>query len=501
MRGLLKLRSVKVIGVLLALAVGGGGAAALAGASSTTISWSLANSSAPSFSRMVCPSTTLCVGVSALTVAVSTDPTGASSGDWTTADLPNATTATAPGQIACAGTAVCVTTRSDYVDYSTNPGVATSWTSVKIPGAPAPKPSGAKAACTPSGAVLCVVDFGDGNSGDGALYESTDPAGGASAWKALPTPTGWIGGYEDTGLSCPTTTFCAMIGYDPTAGPDGTDGDGQGAVWTTTDPTATTPTWAEQWIDDGLPGSGTLTTISCPSSSFCLVGDDNNSVLTSSTPESGGWDSPVDLDPDNAVSTEEANCVTSGMCVIAIDGGGGTDSSTDPTGAASDWSPDLPSGSLGGFNGVQSLSCPSSTLCIASDGGGNIIVGTPSTGSTTTSSSSTTTSSTTTTSTTTTNTHQTPPPPKKPSGTKITKSTIKKTDATFAFKGTDATGFQCGLVGPLKKGKPVPKVKFRSCKSPKAYKHLKKGSYSFAVRGVNSAGDDPHQASKGFKIK
>jgi hypothetical protein len=502
-----KLRSVRVVGVFVALAVGGGAAAALAGASSTTISWSLANSSAPHFSRMACPSPTLCVGLGETTVAVSTNPTGGSASDWSTGSLPNSTTPPiAPGQIACAGTAVCVTTHSAYVDYSTTPAVATSWSSVKVlAGSGGPKAAGAKATCTPSGAVLCVVDFGNGNWGNGALYVSTNST--ATAWKALAPPSGWDAStYEDTGLSCPTTTFCAMVGYDPTL--DG--GDGQGAVWTT-DPTVASPTWTETAIDSALTGGAEpLPTVSCPSSSFCLVGDANNSVLTSSNPASASalWDSPVDLDPSTNLATSSANCPTAGMCVIAIDGGGGTDSSTDPAGAASAWSPDIASGSVGSFNGFQSLSCPSTLLCIASDGGGNILVGTPSTGTTTTTTSTTTTTgsttttaSTTTTSSTTTTTHQTPPPPKKPSGTKITKSTIKKTDATFAFKATDATGFQCGLVGPLKKGKNVPNLKFKSCKSPRVYKHLKKGSYSFAVRGVNSAGDDPHPASKGFKIK
>ncbi len=480
--GFVKLRSVRVVGVLVALAVGGGAAAALAGASSTTISWSLANSSAPSFSRMACPSSTLCVGLGPTTVAVSTDPTGGSAGDWSTGPLPNSTT-TSPGQIACAGTAVCVTTQSAYIDYSTTPGVATSWSSVKILGTGGPKPVGAQAACTPSGPVLCVVDFGNGNFGNGTLYASTNPAGGASAWKALPTPSGWDPSiYEDTGLSCPTSTFCAMIGDDPTLGVDG-----QGAVWTT-NPTAASPTWSEAPIDPTLSGGETLKAISCPSSSLCVVGDANNSVLASSTP-SGGWDSPVDLDTSQPAPTSPVDCPTAGMCVVAIDDGGATFSSTDPTGAASAWSADTASGSLGSFNGFSSLSCPSSTLCIGSDGGGNIVVGTPSTGTTTT------------TNTNTTSTHQTPPPPKAPSGTKITKSTIKKTTVTFTFKGTNATGFQCGLVGPLKKHKPVPKLKFTSCKSPKMYKQLKKGSYSFAVRGVDSAGVDPRPASHKFEIK
>ena len=252
-----KLRSVQVVGVLVALAIGGGAAAALAGATSTTISWSLANSSAPSFSRMACPSTTLCVGLGATTVAVSTDPTGGSAGDWSTGSLPNSLT-NAPGQIACAGTAVCVTTQSAYIDYSSTPAVATSWTSVKILSTPGgPKPVGAQAACTPSGPVLCVVDFGNGNFGNGTLYASTDPAGGSSAWKALPPPSGWDPSiYEDTGLSCPTTTFCAMIGEDPTLGSDG-----QGAVWIT-NPTSVSPTWTETPIDSALSGGETLKAIS-----------------------------------------------------------------------------------------------------------------------------------------------------------------------------------------------------------------------------------------------
>jgi hypothetical protein len=477
--------ALKVLAALLALAVGGGAAAALAGASSTTISWSLANSSAPHFSRMACPSITLCVGIGESTVAVSIDPTGATAGDWSTGSLPNSGT-DAPGQIACAGTAVCVTTQSADVDYSTTPTSATSWSSVKVlPTSGGPKPAGAKAACTPSGAVVCIVDFGNGNFGNGNLYVSTNST--ATAWKALPDPSGWeVGSYEDTGLSCPTSTFCAMIGEDPTLDA----GAGQGAVWIT-NPTAASPTWTEAPIDDALPGAETLTAISCPSTSFCLVGDSNNSVLTSNTPASGGWDNPVDLDPGNALDTGPADCATAGMCVIAIDGGGGTDSSSAPTGPASAWSPDSASGSTGSFNAFQSLACPSTSLCIASDGGGNILVGTPSSGTTTSSTGPSTTSS----------THQTPPPPAKPSHTKITKSTIKKTDATFAFTASHATSFQCGIVGPIKKHHTVPKLKYKSCKSPKEFKHLKKGKYSFAVRGVNSAGDDPHPATKSFSIK
>ena len=89
-----------------------------------------------------------------------------------------------------------------------------------------------------------------------------------------------------------------------------------------------------------------------------------------------------------------------------------------------------------------------------------------------------------------------PPPPPPPPGTKITKSTIdqKKDKATFKFKGTgDFTGLQCKLAGKSNQ--------FKSCTSPKTYKNLKKGKYTFQVRAVGPGGNDPSPAKKSFKIK
>jgi hypothetical protein len=85
-----------------------------------------------------------------------------------------------------------------------------------------------------------------------------------------------------------------------------------------------------------------------------------------------------------------------------------------------------------------------------------------------------------------------------PPDTKITKSKVsqRRHKAKFKFKakGT-ATGFECKLRGKgHKKG-------FRSCDSPKKYKHLKKGKYTFKVRAVGPGGKDPSPAKKRFKIK
>ena len=64
----------------------------------------------------------------------------------------------------------------------------------------------------------------------------------------------------------------------------------------------------------------------------------------------------------------------------------------------------------------------------------------------------------------------------------------------FSFEaiGT-ATGFQCALVR-------TPKASFSACRSPKTYKHLKPGKYTFEVRAFNVAGADPTPANKRFTI-
>jgi Divergent InlB B-repeat domain len=93
----------------------------------------------------------------------------------------------------------------------------------------------------------------------------------------------------------------------------------------------------------------------------------------------------------------------------------------------------------------------------------------------------------------------------RPTGTKITKARINKrrhtASFTFTAKGTVA-GFQCALVKPAKKGKHHKKRKpaFKSCTSPKTYRHLKRGHYTFEVRAVNSVGPDLALAHKKFKI-
>lgn len=90
-----------------------------------------------------------------------------------------------------------------------------------------------------------------------------------------------------------------------------------------------------------------------------------------------------------------------------------------------------------------------------------------------------------------------------PSHSRITKAKINATKhtANFSFTARGATGFQCELIAPTKKGHKKPKLKFGSCRSPKSYKHLKAGKYTFLVRGVNHTGADPKPARRTFTLK
>ena len=86
-----------------------------------------------------------------------------------------------------------------------------------------------------------------------------------------------------------------------------------------------------------------------------------------------------------------------------------------------------------------------------------------------------------------------------PPTTKITKAKIKKKRHKAKFKftaGGQATGFQCQL-----KRKHHRAPDFKKCRSPKVYKHLKRGRYTFKVQAVGPGGTDQTPAKKSFKIK
>jgi|GEM_PF-7044264 hypothetical protein len=215
----------------------------------------------------------------------------------------------------------------------------------------------------------------------------------ASAW-TTPTPIGFTGnGGTFTAISCPGgLSFCAAF-------------DSNGNVFYSSDPLSQAATWktyaALNEIFGGNTESGENTdqadALACapPSSSesppaFCLVADTHGNLaytteITSARSEFGGltWSPPYSADPSwdeyEPTAITSISCPSSSLC-LATDKLGNIIESTDPVEQAQNdeqWtvlnSIDAGAGSLNGSPGVRGISCPSVTLCVAVDGSGNIL--------------------------------------------------------------------------------------------------------------------------------
>jgi hypothetical protein len=98
-----------------------------------------------------------------------------------------------------------------------------------------------------------------------------------------------------------------------------------------------------------------------------------------------------------------------------------------------------------------------------------------------------------------------PPPPAPPAapGTTLRRARIDADagTATFTFAGSgQVSGFACELVRPHRKGSKATKPRFAPCGSPKTYKHLAPGHYTFKVEAGGVGGVDPTPAVRAFRI-
>ncbi len=200
--------------------------------------------------------------------------------------------------------------------------------------------------------TLCLA-----TDAQGGIVTSTDPAAGAQSWsRAVVDPAS--GGI--TSLACPSTALCVAV-------------DSAGNALVSTDPAAPGSHWSTEAIDPGK----TLKDISCPSIALCAVTDSQQTVLTSTTPAGGAnaW-VPAVLPTGDSVSCEkymESNCASaltglscpSTELCVASDGVGDVFTATDPTGGVGAWTrtfDDL-NDSYAGY--MLGISCPSTAMCVA----------------------------------------------------------------------------------------------------------------------------------------
>ena len=236
---------------------------------------------------------------------------------------------------------------------------------------------------------LCVaVDLG------GNVVTSTNPTGGASAWKTksgIEAPPGF------SKISCPTTTLCVAVTLGGNIDTSTDPADGVNAVWNrvtvggnltgvscasastcvvvgsafmapggviyaTIDPTTTVATdWKSTAVSSAVQG------VSCPSPTLCVAFENQTSsgtsasVIASTNPTgaSPGWTAPATIDPGHTIAG--LSCSSPSLCV-AVDSGGSTLTTTEPTGGAAAWNA---STVIGGNNAFSAVSCAAGPFCVA----------------------------------------------------------------------------------------------------------------------------------------
>ncbi len=222
-------------------------------------------------SAISCASQSLCVAVSDGArmdgqkgfIFVSTDPTGAAAA-WSPTVINEGR---GLFDVSCPSASFCAAVggKGGKVFTSTDP-ISGSWQMSQLAGSPELR----GVSCgTPS---LCVaigkVGVTDTQAGEGRIFVSTDPTGGASTWQEAGTPGGPVG---LGGVSCASTLLCAA-------------GNLTGDVLTSTDPSGGA---ASSWSAANAGTSMRITGLSCPTASRCVAVDDNGDVLNSSDPSGG----------------------------------------------------------------------------------------------------------------------------------------------------------------------------------------------------------------------
>ncbi len=159
-------------------------------------------------------------------------------------------------------------------------------------------------------------------------------------------------------VSCPTASFCNAV-----------DDYGRALSWTST----------SGWTSpQDIYGNIQMPSISCGTSTFCVAVGSEDEVTYALTPSGAttpSWEGPVTIDPSrnsNSVTIRSVSCTSSTFC-MAVDSGVGTCFGCS-TGDAlfwngTSWSAPAPVDSAYGFSQV---SCASSSFCSAIDYGGNV---------------------------------------------------------------------------------------------------------------------------------
>jgi signal transduction histidine kinase len=274
-----------------------------------------------------CPTTTICIAVGADfngSHAHSVTSTGTLSGgvwSWTTETtvLPDAGDfANALTTVDCVSATMCVAAGTGLNGWITTTGTLSggvwSWTQEVV----VPPDFSGNVLSNPS-AISCpnsTTCFLGGQDWDGNAITSIGTlSGGIWTWAAETTiaqsPSSLSNLY---GMSCPSSTMCVASGYDNASGGVTSVGTLSGGIWT----------WAaETDVASDSSGWGNLVSISCPSTTLCVVTgiDGNQEGITSIGTFSGGnwsWTTESLLTTDSSGSGQPRaiSCPTATSCIV-----------------------------------------------------------------------------------------------------------------------------------------------------------------------------------------
>jgi hypothetical protein len=319
---------------------------------------------------IACRSDSFCVAVSELgKIVSSTNPTGGASAWHQATPTGEANTdchqhwnppCVAPSDrtiraVSCPSVQLCVAvTGEGYVYSSTNPtGAADAWQVADVDGSERDTHLLDVSCPTTS---LCVAVSGERHT-SGKVLTSTNPTGGASAWKETQLDES----LDLRGVSCGTPTLCVAVAR-------------YGRLLASTNPTGGDGAWTEL----GTPGGpGDLQGISCAASVLCVAGNAGGNLLTSTNP-TGGASTWQEVSGDAHVQITDVDCLPSKQCV-AVTNNGDVITSTDPTVGNGSWSrvnliPYVePASELEEpLNGLFGISCPSVSFCALTAADGQI---------------------------------------------------------------------------------------------------------------------------------
>ena len=186
----------------------------------------------------------------------------------------------------------------------------------------------------------------------GALAPTPATATPTLRWSVLGTFDATGG--APTGVSCASESLCVAV-------------DNKGNVFTTSEPTASDPTWHRAEVDPGE----ALSAVSCAPSGPCVAVDRHGRAFANPDPGFAAWSiASVHV---GASALTGVSCPTASLCV-AVDAEGDVATSTDPSAGA--WT--LASSHSG--HQLTAVSCASSTLCVAVDAAGDALASSNPTG-------------------------------------------------------------------------------------------------------------------------